>query len=288
MSYLHSKRCIHRDLAARNVLIDKNLVAKIADFGLARSVNANDYYRKSGDGCLPVRWMSPESIFQRTYTTKSDVWSFGVLLWEILTYGGEPYAAIPIESLLKLLKVGYRLERPLTSSEQMYGVMLDCWNEDPSMRPSFEVLKIRPELNPGSVPNFNRDDYVIMERRFRRLSSVLEDEEDLDDEMSKMSGCPDSNPGPEYLGAPELQTNMSYINGFRFSANLEVENVPTPTRRIQAPTHAYVNQDKAAENMDLTGLPGFDGLNGFGGTESFYSTTEADKRLSKCSQVTEL
>ena len=248
MSYLHSKRCIHRDLAARNVLIDKNLVAKIADFGLARS----------------------------------DVWSFGVLLWEILTYGGEPYAAIPIESLLKLLKVGYRLERPLTSSEQMYGVMLDCWNEDPSMRPSFEVLKIRPELNPGSVPNFNRDDYVIMERRFRRLSSVLEDEEDLDDEMSKMSGS------PEYLIAPELQTNMSYINGFRFSANLEVENVPTPTRRIQAPTHAYVNQDKTAENMDLTGLPGFDGLNGFGGTECLYSTTEADKRLSKCSQVTEL
>ena len=87
MEYLGSMKCVHRDLAARNVLVSSDLVVKIADFGLARDVNKNDYYKKIGDGWLPVRWMAPEALFQRRYTTQSDVWSFGVLLWEIMTLG---------------------------------------------------------------------------------------------------------------------------------------------------------------------------------------------------------
>ena len=94
MEYLGTMKCIHRDLAARNVLVSKDLVIKIGDFGLARDVHKNDYYRKVGDGWLPIRWMAPEAVFERKYTSMSDVWAFGVLLWEIMSLGASPYPSV--------------------------------------------------------------------------------------------------------------------------------------------------------------------------------------------------
>ncbi|KFM79024.1 Fibroblast growth factor receptor 3, partial [Stegodyphus mimosarum] len=120
MEYLSSKKCIHRDLAARNVLVMEGKVLKIADFGFARDVHANDYYRKRANGLLPIKWMALESLIDRIYTTQSDVWSFGVLMWEIMTLGGLPYASIPPEKLFNLLKSGHRLEKPEKCPVDMY------------------------------------------------------------------------------------------------------------------------------------------------------------------------
>ncbi|KAF0311088.1 Fibroblast growth factor receptor 3 [Amphibalanus amphitrite] len=120
MEYLAAKKCVHRDLAARNVLIAENGIAKIADFGLARDVRDKDYYRKVTDGRLPVKWMAPEALLERLYTSQSDVWSFGVLLWEILTMGAIPYAGVQsVPDLIASLKAGERLARPTGCPEEL-------------------------------------------------------------------------------------------------------------------------------------------------------------------------
>ncbi|OWK07999.1 FGFR2, partial [Cervus elaphus hippelaphus] len=111
--------CIHRDLAARNVLVTENNVMKIADFGLARDINNIDYYKKTTNGRLPVKWMAPEALFDRVYTHQSDVWSFGVLMWEIFTLGGSPYPGIPVEELFKLLKEGHRMDKPANCTNEL-------------------------------------------------------------------------------------------------------------------------------------------------------------------------
>ncbi|XP_036123964.1 fibroblast growth factor receptor 3 isoform X9 [Molossus molossus] len=140
MEYLASQKCIHRDLAARNVLVTEDSVMKIADFGLARDVHNLDYYKKTTNGRLPVKWMAPEALFDRVYTHQSDVWSFGVLLWEIFTLGGSPYPGIPVEELFKLLKEGHRMDKPANCTHDLYMIMRECWHAVPSQRPTFKQL----------------------------------------------------------------------------------------------------------------------------------------------------
>ncbi|KAM7325316.1 hypothetical protein ACRRTK_015569 [Alexandromys fortis] len=124
MEYLASQKVSRagaqaRDLAARNVLVTEDNVMKIADFGLARDVHNLECYKKTTDGRLPVKWMAPESLFDGVYTHQSDVWSFGVLLWEIFTLGGSPYPGIPVEELFKLLKDGYRMHKPANCTHDL-------------------------------------------------------------------------------------------------------------------------------------------------------------------------
>uniref|UniRef100_A0A671PHF4 receptor protein-tyrosine kinase n=1 Tax=Sinocyclocheilus anshuiensis TaxID=1608454 RepID=A0A671PHF4_9TELE len=140
MQYLAEMKLVHRDLAARNVLVAEGRKMKISDFGLSRDVYEEDSYVKRSKGRIPVKWMAIESLFDHIYTTQSDVWSFGVLLWEIVTLGGNPYPGIAPERLFNLLKTGYRMEKPENCTDEMYNLMLRCWKQEPDKRPTFSDI----------------------------------------------------------------------------------------------------------------------------------------------------
>ncbi|XP_028299628.1 tyrosine-protein kinase receptor Tie-1 isoform X2 [Gouania willdenowi] len=140
MHYLSDKQFIHRDLAARNVLVGDNLVAKIADFGLSRG---EEVYVKKTMGRLPVRWMAIESLNYSVYTTKSDVWSFGVLLWEIVSLGGTPYCGMTCAELYEKLPQGYRMEKPKNCDDEVYELMRQCWRDRPYERPPFSQISVQ-------------------------------------------------------------------------------------------------------------------------------------------------
>lgn len=141
MEFLASRKCIHRDLAARNILLSENNVVKICDFGLARDVYKDPDYVRKGDARLPLKWMAPEAIFDKIYTTQSDVWSFGVLMWEIFSLGASPYPGVQIdEDFCCRLKEGTRMRAPEYASSEIYQTMLDCWHGEPLQRPTFTEL----------------------------------------------------------------------------------------------------------------------------------------------------
>lgn len=141
MEFLASRKCIHRDLAARNILLSESNVVKICDFGLARDIYKDPDYVRKGNARLPLKWMAPESIFDKVYTSQSDVWSFGVLLWEIFSLGASPYPGVQIdEDFCKRLKEGTRMRAPDNASPEIYGIMLACWQGEPRERPTFPAL----------------------------------------------------------------------------------------------------------------------------------------------------
>lgn len=141
MEFLASRKCIHRDLAARNILLSENNVVKICDFGLARDIYKDPDYVRKGDARLPLKWMAPEAIFDKIYTTQSDVWSFGVLLWEIFSLGASPYPGVQIdEDFCCRLKEGTRMRPPEYCTPEIYQTMLDCWQGVPTDRPTFTDL----------------------------------------------------------------------------------------------------------------------------------------------------
>ncbi|TMS20407.1 Platelet-derived growth factor receptor alpha [Larimichthys crocea] len=138
MEFLASKNCVHRDLAARNVLLSQGKIVKICDFGLARDIMHDNNYVSKGSTFLPVKWMAPESIFDNLYTTLSDVWSYGILLWEIFSLGGTPYPGMVVDSsFYNKIKSGYRMSKPEHAPHDVYEMMMKCWNSEPEKRPSF-------------------------------------------------------------------------------------------------------------------------------------------------------
>ncbi|XP_071997816.1 proto-oncogene tyrosine-protein kinase ROS isoform X2 [Engystomops pustulosus] len=157
-AYLEKMHFVHRDLAARNCLVsvkenNKSMrIVKIGDFGLARDVYKSDYYRKKGEGLLPVRWMAPESLIDGIFTTRSDVWSFGVLLWEMFSLGQQPYQGYSNIEVLHYVRSGERMDSPDNCPDDMWDIMLKCWAQNPSQRPSFvQIQKQIEELQGCSL-----------------------------------------------------------------------------------------------------------------------------------------
>ncbi|XP_056412907.1 tyrosine-protein kinase Lck isoform X2 [Hyla sarda] len=140
MAFLERKNYIHRDLRAANILVSEKVICKIADFGLARMIEDNEYTAREG-AKFPIKWTAPEAINYGTFTIKSDVWSFGILLTEIITYGRIPYPGMTNPEVIDHLERGYRMPRPEDCPTELYELMLRCWKDHPEERPTFEFLR---------------------------------------------------------------------------------------------------------------------------------------------------
>ncbi|XP_012145693.1 anaplastic lymphoma kinase isoform X2 [Megachile rotundata] len=141
--YMEEARFIHRDIAARNCLLTSkgpDRTVKIADFGMAKDIYRSDYYRKGGKAMLPIKWMPPESFLDGVFTTKTDVWAFGVLLWEIMSFGYIPYTGCTNREAMTMVTSGGRLEKPVGCPDPIYGIMTRCWHPRPEDRPSFATI----------------------------------------------------------------------------------------------------------------------------------------------------
>ena len=138
-AYLEDLGYIHNDIAARNVLIGENFVCKLANFHLAHVVHG-EFYETPNDVKFPIRWTAPEAIFHNRFSIKSDVWSFGIFLYEISTYGEFPYPDMNNGKVLEQLQHGYHMPQPVGCPDKLYAIMLDCWRKEPKQRPSFKAL----------------------------------------------------------------------------------------------------------------------------------------------------
>ncbi|NXC39013.1 CSF1R factor, partial [Penelope pileata] len=193
MAFLASKNCIHRDLAARNVLVSDGRVAKICDFGLARDIMNDSNYVVKGNARLPVKWMAPESIFDCIYTVQSDVWSYGILLWEIFSLGKSPYPGMVVNSkFYSMVKRGYQMARPDFAPLEMYSIMQACWSLEPTQRPTFDQICcfIQKELE------------MHKEQDYTNLPSTAEEDSGCD-----TSGCCEESCEHEESGQPLLKGN---------------------------------------------------------------------------------
>uniref|UniRef100_A0A8C9DIN0 receptor protein-tyrosine kinase n=1 Tax=Prolemur simus TaxID=1328070 RepID=A0A8C9DIN0_PROSS len=140
MAYLSERKFVHRDLATRNCLVGENMVVKIADFGLSRNIYSADYYKANENDAIPIRWMPPESIFYNRYTTESDVWAYGVVLWEIFSYGLQPYYGMAHEEVIYYVRDGNILSCPENCPLELYNLMRLCWSKVPADRPGFASI----------------------------------------------------------------------------------------------------------------------------------------------------
>uniref|UniRef100_A0A8C9YW71 Tyrosine-protein kinase n=1 Tax=Sander lucioperca TaxID=283035 RepID=A0A8C9YW71_SANLU len=144
MEYLESKKFVHRDLAARNVLVSDDSMAKVSDFGLTKVDS-----KVSDNAKLPVKWTAPEALKKEKFSTKSDVWSYGILLWEIFSYGRQPYPKMSLKEVKERVEGGYRMEAPEDCPPSVYSVMRICWEQEPRRRPTFHKLREKLEREMG-------------------------------------------------------------------------------------------------------------------------------------------
>ncbi|XP_062965587.1 tyrosine-protein kinase receptor UFO isoform X2 [Cynocephalus volans] len=161
MEYLSTKRFIHRDLAARNCMLNENMSVCVADFGLSKKIYNGDYYRQGRIAKMPVKWIAIESLADRVYTSKSDVWSFGVTMWEIATRGQTPYPGVENSEIYDYLRQGNRLKQPVDCLDGLYALMSRCWELNPRDRPSFAELREDLENTLKALPPAQDPDEIL-------------------------------------------------------------------------------------------------------------------------------
>ncbi|XP_033732015.1 tyrosine-protein kinase Abl-like isoform X2 [Pecten maximus] len=190
MAYLETRMFIHRDLAARNCLVGENHLVKVADFGLARLMKDDTYTAHAG-AKFPIKWTAPEGLAFNRFSTKSDVWAFGVLLWELATYGMSPYPGVELTEVYHLLERGYRMDRPAGCPANVYELMMRCWHWDPKDRPTF------------------KDIHNSLEHMFEKSSISEEVEKELEKNDTKRVPSKKGRQPPSMDGSEHLEGRIS-------------------------------------------------------------------------------
>ncbi|XP_060979099.1 focal adhesion kinase 1 isoform X1 [Dama dama] len=214
LAYLESKRFVHRDIAARNVLVSSNDCVKLGDFGLSRYMEDSTYY-KASKGKLPIKWMAPESINFRRFTSASDVWMFGVCMWEILMHGVKPFQGVKNNDVIGRIENGERLPMPPNCPPTLYSLMTKCWAYDPSRRPRFTELK-------AQLSTILEEEKVQQEERMRmesrRQVTASWDSGGPDEAPPKPSrpGYPSPRSSEGFYPSPQhmAQTNHYQVSGY--------------------------------------------------------------------------
>ncbi|XP_014857036.1 PREDICTED: vascular endothelial growth factor receptor kdr-like isoform X1 [Poecilia mexicana] len=245
MEFLASRKCIHRDLAARNILLSENNVVKICDFGLARDIYKDPDYVRKGDARLPLKWMSPEAIFDKIYTTQSDVWSFGVLMWEIFSLGASPYPGVQIdEEFCCRLKDGTRMRAPDYAPSEIYQTMLDCWQGEPQQRPTFtELVERLGDLLQASVQQEGKH-YIPINTAL--LAKVGEQIEETEETSTRPVSHRDSG------GNWNIKIRPASVKTFD---EITMENGTNENQEGQSDSGMGLSSDNMKTLMSLTGRP---------------------------------
>ncbi|XP_012350055.1 vascular endothelial growth factor receptor 1 isoform X3 [Apis florea] len=210
MEYLSQRKVLHGDLAARNILLAENNVVKICDFGLAKTMYKDNNYKKKEGSLLPIKWMAIESIRDRIFSTQSDIWSFGIVLWEFFTLAETPYPGMEAEKQYQKLIEGYRLEQPEYATSQIYNIMYHCWMAKPSLRPSFtQLVKNIGDLLEKSV----KTHYISLNDPYMDMNTTML--EDGRSDYLTMLSSPDyttlSSPTHDYSNLPSNLTDSTYL-----------------------------------------------------------------------------
>lgn len=239
MEYLSRRKVLHGDLAARNLLLADNNVVKISDFGLSRDMYKKDIYMKKGDDLMPIKWMSIEAIRDRIFSVQSDVWAYGVTLWELFTLGSTPYPGVEVnKDFLTFLEDGNRMDRPKYANQEIYNLLLECWSVEPLDRPTFSMCADRlgilmlPDLREQYMTM--NDPYVLMnEERFQKETDYL-----------NMLSSPDfenlnrkDEPQQHYVNVPGV------VGGYRESNYLSMKSPDTVGYSRVGLNHSSVSQE---------------------------------------------
>ena len=257
MVFLSMSGIVHRDLAARNVLVGSNVEMKVADFGMARDVGGvEEEYNKESEEAVPVRWTAPEALQLGTYTTSSDVWSYGVVLWEAFSMGMQPYGGLSNYEVKVLVERQERMEAPQDCPEDIYLLMKECWNVSPTDRPDF--MKIFEELlEIKRLVYAPCDDYYTDEGDLSSFGVIYQSDKVFDRQavysqsrMSCILGTKTTEKDVDELVNPSVQSESDVDIGVkpgqssRTSQIIELENI------LEYTNAGYLNHD---ETNNITG-----------------------------------
>lgn len=235
MEYLASKKFLHRDLATRNCLVGTDMFVKIADFGMSRNIYHSDYYRVGGEAMLPIRWMPPEAILYGKFTVAADVFSFGVVLWEIFSFALQPFYGYSNEEVIDFIKKGVLLPQPEDCPEWIYNIMLECWKREPEDRMSFsQALKLLKGQFPdydeprGASPSTSAEGYDVV--------TVIPPESTYDQ-------VPLYNEDEDEKVAPTTEGNQYY-------QNVKTSTEKNPSLAEEAPCYQNIKPSQPHQNND--------------------------------------